>query len=67
VYHLVDTHAGAAFGGANLLALAGYNAAALLAAGLLYLAVERPGLRLRARLMGEGRRAHAASLPSLTP
>jgi peptidoglycan/LPS O-acetylase OafA/YrhL len=68
VYHLVDTYAGAAFGGSNLMALAGYNATALLAASLLYLAVERPGLRLRARLLGEGRRVDAASsLPPLTP
>jgi len=50
VYHLVATHAGYLLDGANLLALAVYNVAALLVAGLLYLAVERPGLLLRARL-----------------
>lgn len=54
-YHLVDVHAGDIFGGSNLLALAGYNAAALLAAWVLYLAIERPGLRLRERLLHPSR------------
>jgi peptidoglycan/LPS O-acetylase OafA/YrhL len=50
VYHLVSEHAGAFVEGSNLLALACYGAAALAAGALLYLAVERPGLRLRERL-----------------
>ena len=66
VYHLVDTCAGDVFGASNLSALIGYNAAALAAALLLYLAVERPGLRLRAHLMEKDRRADGAPLP-LTP
>lgn len=47
VYHWVASHAGGRFDDANLLALACYNGAALLVAAILYLAVERPGLRLR--------------------
>ena len=66
VYHLVDTCAGDVSGRSNLSALIGYNAAALAAALLLYLAVERPGLRLRAHLMEKDRRADGALLP-LTP
>jgi len=50
VFHLVDTYAGRASGASNLLALVSYAAAALLVATLLYLALERPGLRLRAAL-----------------
>lgn len=51
MYHLVAGHLGEYLGGSNLLALAVHNGAALAAAALLYLAVERPGLRLRARLL----------------
>lgn len=50
IFHLVSEHAGAHLDGSNLLALACYGGAALLAGALLYLAVERPGLRLRERL-----------------
>jgi peptidoglycan/LPS O-acetylase OafA/YrhL len=49
VYHWINISFGAALEGADLLALGVYNAAALAVATLLYLAVERPGLRLRER------------------
>ena len=48
-YHLVRTHLGASLPEANLGRLAIYLAAALATGTLLYLAVERPGLRLRER------------------
>jgi len=47
VYAWIDTHAGDLFGSSDPLALAGYNGAAVLVAAALYLAVERPALRLR--------------------
>ena len=50
VYAWIDLHAGALFDGANLLAQAGYNGAAVLVAAALYFSVERPALRLRAVL-----------------
>lgn len=46
-YFLVRDHLGSWVGGSGLLALGVYLGAALLAGGLLYVAVERPGLRLR--------------------
>lgn len=61
-YHLVREHLGMLTGGGNLAALATYGAATLLCAALLYLLVERPGLRLRDRLLRRGRRAPAAAL-----
>lgn len=51
VYHLVRAQFGDALAGADWLALGAYNLAALAAATLLYLAVERPFLRLRDRLL----------------
>lgn len=67
VYAWIDAHAGALFEGANLLALAGYNGAALLVAAALYFSVERPALRWRSvlarrrssrdeRILGHGHR-----------
>ncbi|MEH6437367.1 acyltransferase family protein [Massilia sp. DD77] len=50
VFHLVEEVAGARLAQSALLALACYGGAALAVAALLYLAVERPGLRLRERL-----------------
>jgi peptidoglycan/LPS O-acetylase OafA/YrhL len=52
VYHLVAEHFAQAVNSSNLAALAVHNGAALAAAGLLYLVVEGPGLRLRERLSG---------------
>lgn len=57
VYHLVRDHAGEYLQGSNLLALAIYLGAALAAGTLLYLAVERPGMRLRERFVKTGPRA----------
>jgi peptidoglycan/LPS O-acetylase OafA/YrhL len=51
VYSLVDKQFGQLLEGSDLLAFAAYNGAALLAAGLLYLAVERPALTLRDRVL----------------
>ena len=51
VFHLVDAYAGAWLAGSALLALVCHGGAALATAALLYLAVERPGLRLRERLV----------------
>jgi len=53
-YHLANTHLGMPAGGSGLLALAAYGGAALACAGLLFLAVERPGLLLRDRLQRGG-------------
>ncbi|MBQ5965634.1 acyltransferase [Massilia sp. ZL223] len=50
MFRLVSEHAGAYLEGSNLLVLGCYGGAALAAGALLYLAVERPGLRLRERL-----------------
>ena len=50
MYRLVSDVAGGYLEGSKLLALACYGGAALAAGALLYLAVERPGLRLRERL-----------------
>jgi peptidoglycan/LPS O-acetylase OafA/YrhL len=49
VYHLVREQLGAYLPSANLLALGVYLGAALAAGALLFLAVERPGMRLRER------------------
>ena len=51
VYGLVQTHFGDALEGRGYVAFAAYGFASLLAAALLHYAVERPGLRLRERLM----------------
>lgn len=51
VYALVQTHFGDVLDGRGYVAFATYGTAALLAATLLHYAVERPGLRLRERLM----------------
>lgn len=48
-YHLVQLHWGEALQGRGLWAFAAYGAAALAAGALMYLAVERPGLRWRDR------------------
>ena len=49
-YHLVRTHLGASLPESNLGLLGAYLAAALGLGALLYLAVERPGMRMRDRL-----------------
>jgi peptidoglycan/LPS O-acetylase OafA/YrhL len=51
VYHLVRDNLGAHLQHSNLLALCIYIGAALAVGALLYLAVERPGMRLRERLL----------------
>ncbi|HSW04374.1 acyltransferase family protein [Aquabacterium sp.] len=51
VYGLVHTHLGAALQGRGTLAFVVYGAASLLAAVVLHRLVERPGLRLRGRLL----------------
>ena len=51
VYGLVETHFGDALEGRGLVAFAAYAVASLLGGAVLYYAVERPGLRLRERLM----------------
>ncbi len=51
VYGLVETHFGDALEGETYLAFAVYGSASLLGGAVLYYAVERPGLRLRERLM----------------
>ena len=61
-YHLVREQSGMLAGGGNLQALAIYGLAALLCAALLYVLVERPGLRLRDRLLGRARAGPAVSL-----
>ena len=50
VYHWVHDKLGAALDESDLLAFGTYNGAALAVAALLYVCVERPGLRLRERL-----------------
>ncbi|MES3024374.1 MAG: acyltransferase [Pseudomonadota bacterium] len=50
VYQALEAHWRPALEGANLVSFCIYIGAALAAGALLYLAVERPGLRLRARL-----------------
>jgi peptidoglycan/LPS O-acetylase OafA/YrhL len=57
VFHWIDHHFGRALEGSDLLAFALYNGAALAVAALLFMTVERPGLRLRERLMASGRSA----------
>ena len=59
MYRLVSDVAGGYLEGSKLLALACYGGAALAAGALLYLAVERPGLRLRERV------ARARPVPAL--
>lgn len=61
VYHLVREHAGQYLQGSNLLALAVYLGAALAVGALLYLTVERPGMRLRERLVKPARGFVAAA------
>ena len=51
VYHALDAYLGDALGGSPVLVFCLYNGAALLAAAALYWLVERPGLRLRTRLL----------------
>lgn len=51
VYHLVSTNFGAALEESNLLSLCVYLGAALAAGSVLYVTVERPGLRLRERFL----------------
>lgn len=51
IYGLVQTHLGAALEGRTYVAFAAYGAASLLAAAALHFLVERPGLRLRDRLL----------------
>ena len=51
VYRLVETHFGDALEGETYLAFAVYGIASLLGGAVLYYAVERPGLRMRERLM----------------
>jgi peptidoglycan/LPS O-acetylase OafA/YrhL len=50
-YHLAATHLEGLVDGGGLPALATYGATALACATLLYLAIERPGLQLRERLL----------------
>jgi peptidoglycan/LPS O-acetylase OafA/YrhL len=50
VYAWIDRALGSALEGSDLLAFCAYNASALAVAALLYVAVERPALRLRDRL-----------------
>ena len=62
VYGLVQTHFGDLLEGRGLVAFATYGAASLLAAAALHYAVERPGLRLGARVRARwGRDAIASS------
>ncbi len=61
-YHLAREHLGMLVGAGNLAALATYGAATLLCAALLYLLVERPGLRLRDHLLRQGPSGLAAAL-----
>ncbi|MFZ2755142.1 MAG: acyltransferase, partial [Lysobacteraceae bacterium] len=51
VYGLVEAHFGDALEGETYLAFAVYGIASLLGGAVLHYAVERPGLRLRVRLM----------------
>lgn len=51
MYGVVQSHWGELLEGRGLVAYAAYGAASLLAAALLYCVVERPGLRLRTRLL----------------
>lgn len=50
-YHALDAYLGDALATSAVLAFCAYNGAALLAAAALYWLVERPGLRLRTRLL----------------
>lgn len=54
VYFLVREHLGSWVDGSGMLALLCYVGAALLAGGLLYVAIERPGMRLRERFSAAG-------------
>lgn len=60
-YHLVREHLGMLTGG-NVAALATHGAATLLCATLLHLLIERPGLRLRERLLRRQCSAPAAAI-----
>jgi peptidoglycan/LPS O-acetylase OafA/YrhL len=60
VYHWVQDSFGAVLEQSDLLAFCAYNGVALAAAALLYVAVERPALRLRDRLIA----ASASSAPA---
>lgn len=68
VYGLVQTHFDDALEGRGYVAFAAYGFASLLAAALLHYAVERPGLRLRERLMRHASPAMPAigSIPERT-
>lgn len=59
VYSVIQRQLGPANEESDLLAFALYNVAALLAAGLLYMVIERPALILRDRVLGGGARSHA--------
>lgn len=61
VYHLVREYLGVYLQGSNLLSLSVYLGAALAAGALLYLTVERPGLRLRERFGKTGPRMAKAA------
>jgi peptidoglycan/LPS O-acetylase OafA/YrhL len=51
IYHIVAAHFGDALNGRGLLAFTSYAVASLVGAAMLYYMVERPGLRLRSRLL----------------
>lgn len=55
IYHLVSVNFGDALDESNLLSLCVYLGAALAAGGVLYITVERPGLRLRERFSSRSR------------
>ena len=63
MYGVVQSHWGEWLQGRGIVAYAAYGAASLLAAALLYYAVERPGLRLRTKFLprGESRPTVAAN------
>jgi peptidoglycan/LPS O-acetylase OafA/YrhL len=63
IYGVVQAHWGDWLEGRGIVAYAAYGAASLLGAAVLYFAVERPGLRLRARLLSrrESRRTAAVN------
>ena len=61
IFGLVYAHAGDALEGRGYVAFAVYGIASLLAAALLHYLVERPGLRLRERILA---RPRSVSVPS---
>lgn len=62
VFKLVETHLGAALDGHGYVAFVVYGTASLIAAAILYYAVERPALQLRRRWQTRGTRR--ASIPA---